>query len=229
MSLQLRVSEVFRRIEGACKRSGRTTQDVKVVAISKKRSVEEINRVFNLTIENFGENYVQEGVEKVSNYAAHFSPPWPVWHFVGTLQTNKIKKAVSCFSCFHGVDRLSVLQALNQEAQKQNKRLEVLLQVKLAGPHEKLGFEPDLLEEVLSVSKSMESLTLKGLMTFPPRDDKNNNREIFKELKRLKEKWVHVFPNLTELSMGVSSDYEVAIEEGATLVRLGEVIFGPRV
>ena len=221
----LRIKQI---IEAKAKECKRDPDDIQIVAVSKTKSVEAVESAVKAGVEILGENYIQEAVQKIEALESH-----PVsWHFIGHLQSNKAKYAVPAFDLIHTVDRVKLAKEIEKQAEKINKVQDILIQVNIGEEDSKSGAPK---ENALSLAKEiggMKHLALKGLMSMPPFfDEPDKARPYFRELAELKEKINNagvpgVF--LTELSMGMSGDYEVAIEEGATMVRIGTSIFGKR-
>ena len=213
------------KIEETCKRSGRNPADVKLIAVSKYFGVDAIVEAKNCGLTNFGENRAQEltlKFEKLSDSV--------VWHMIGTLQKNKVKFAVNTAELIHSVDSLELVEEINNRAEKLGKVQKVLLEVKTSEEETKSGLETEI--EILNLIKKcseLKNLELKGLMTMAPlTDDTNIIRKSFRDLRNLKDRINNKGFNLTELSMGMTSDFEIAIEEGATMIRIGSAIFGER-
>jgi pyridoxal phosphate enzyme (YggS family) len=218
---------VRERIERAALRAGRAPQAIRLVAVSKTVDSERIAQAVQGGVKILGENYVQEAQKKISAVGRGVS-----WHFIGHLQTNKAKSAVGLFDFIHSVDRLSVAEELNRFARQQGKVLPVLLQVHLSEETSKSGAKEEEILELAEKLSTMERISVKGLMTMPPYfEHAEEARPYFVRLRKLGE-WLAKREirgiAMEELSMGMSNDFEVAIEEGATLVRIGTAIFGPR-
>jgi PLP dependent protein len=223
-----RIDHIRSRIYEAVIDSGREPGSVRLVAASKAISAEQLRLAQDAGVDIFGENYVQEAIQKIEALKGV-----PIhWHFIGHLQSKKAKYAVRHFDLIHTVDTLKVAFALNQEAKKINKIQDILIQVNVSGESTKSGVSID---DVLSLVKGispLENLCVKGLMTMPPySDDPEQSRPFFKALAELKlsidkQSIPHIFMN--ELSLGMTDDFETAIAEGATLVRIGTAIFGER-
>lgn len=214
-----------RKIEETCKRSSRKSEDVKLIAVSKYFGVDKIIEAKNCGLTDFGENRAQEltlKFEKLGNEV--------VWHFIGTLQKNKVKYAVKTAELIHSVDSLELLEEINQRAEKLDKVQNILLEVKTSEEESKSGLETE--NEILSLVKrcsELKNIQLKGFMTMAPlTDDTKIIRKSFADLRNLKDKINNKGYNLTELSMGMTSDFEIAIEEGSTMIRVGSAIFGDR-
>ncbi len=217
--IQSNVDSVRERIRQACQRSGRSSAEVTLIAVTKTVSAEVIEMAFNAGIRNFGENRVQEAEKKVQALSA--LDPRPVWHMVGHLQSNKVNLALEIFDIIHSLDSVRLAQLVNQRACR---KIPVLLEVNVAGEETKSGFS---LEQIIPAFKSISqlpNLEVKGLMTIAPlADNVEKVRPVFKKLRLLAEAF-----HLEHLSMGMTDDFEIAVEEGATLVRIGRAIFGER-
>jgi len=218
------LAEVRRRITAAARRTGRDPQQVRLVAVSKTVPLERIRAAVAAGQRLFGENYLQEARGKIAALGEAVS-----WHFIGHLQSNKAKGAVSLFDLIHGVDRLKLAQALDLAAASLSKVQEILLQVNLAGEASKSGAAPEAAADLLREISRLSHLRVVGLMTMPPFLAPEAVRPYFVALRELRDHLQDLagLP-LPELSMGMSGDFEVAVEEGATLVRVGTAIFGSR-
>jgi PLP dependent protein len=218
------LSRVMERIEGAARRAGRDPKEIKLVAVSKTVESARIREAIEAGVSILGENYVQEAKRKIEEIGKPVS-----WHFIGHLQWNKAKYTVHLFDMIHSLDSLALGEELNHRAEMAGCLIQVLIEVNLAGESTKFGTEE---EKVLALAKSvlsLDHLSLEGLMTMPPYfDSPEMSRPYYVELRELKERMVKEGVPMKELSMGMSNDFEVAIEEGATYVRIGTAIFGPR-
>jgi len=226
MSIQENIQRVEERIRKACSRSGRRPEEVRLIAISKTFPAARIREAYQAGLREFGENRVQEAATKIDDLK-----DLPItWHLVGHLQTNKAKRARELFRWIHSLDSVRLAEKLHQAA-REGERLPVLLQVNLGGEETKSGVgENEALRVAEEVSR-LGSLDLRGLMLIPPFfEDAENARPFFRRLRELRERIRAGLPQLAlpELSMGMSHDFEVAIEEGATMIRVGTAIFGPR-
>jgi pyridoxal phosphate enzyme (YggS family) len=221
-----RVEQVMDRIAHAAARSGRKASDIRLVAVGKMQPVESIGEAFEAGLTVFGENYVQEAQEKIRAY------PDAEWHLVGKLQRNKVKKAVSLFSWIQTVDSLGLLAEISRRAGDAGKVLPVLVEVNLAGEDSKAGVSARDLPELVEAAPELPGIRLKGLMAIPPwTEDPEETRPYFVRLRETLAECVSrggAATEMTELSMGMSNDFEAAIEEGATMVRVGTAIFGSR-
>ena len=226
---------VMERIEQAAQRAGRDPGEIKLVAVSKTVDTGRIKEAIEAGVSILGENYVQEAQHKIEEIGrpactGRFGEGRPVaWHFIGHLQSNKAKYAIRLFDRIHSVDSIPLAEELNRRAESAGRVIKVLIEVKLSEEATKFGTEE---EEVFGLArriKDLSHLCLDGLMTMPPYfDSPELSRPYFIRLRSLKERMVRESTPMTELSMGMSSDFEVAVEEGATYVRVGTAIFGPR-
>ena len=216
------------RVVRAAERVGRDPSEIKIVAVSKKKPVSQIEWLYRCGQRLFGENYVQEAVEKIEELSRLKGISW---HFIGHLQRNKAKIAVRYFDWIETVDSIRLAKALNKKAGDMGKKVNILVQVNIGREESKSGFMEEDIQDAIEVIMGLDNLSLHGLMTIPPRaETAEGSRVWFKKLALLKDRLVEVFPalSLKELSMGMSRDFEVAIEEGATIVRVGTALFGPR-
>ena len=215
------------KIGEAAIKAGRDPQTVRLVAVSKAVEVERVHEAIKAGVNILGENYVQEARDKI-NTLGHTVE----WHFIGHLQTNKAKYAVDLFDVIHSIDRLDLAQEIDRIAAKKGKTIPVLIQVNISGEESKHGIDRDGLIQLIDEIIPLRNISLQGLMTMPPYfDNPDMARPYFQLLRNLKEEMNERFKgdiNLEELSMGMSNDFEAAIEEGATLVRIGTAIFGER-
>ena len=223
MDLQESIAIVRNRIAAAAAKSRRTAADITLVAVSKTVDSETVRRAYELGITDFGENRVQEFNRKIGEL------PQARWHLIGRLQTNKVKDVVGKAVLIHSLDRWNLAEALNQRGLQQGVVVPCLLQVNIAGEEQKAGIEPYEVVSFLESLGQLEALRIEGLMTMAPLLDQGEKaRPIFQELYYIKEnisKKRYNNVNLHYLSMGMSQDYEVAIEEGANIVRVGSAIF----
>jgi hypothetical protein len=222
------IADVREQIQRASIASGRDPSSVRLVAITKTRSVDEIRQALQAGAEDLGENYIQEAREKARKL------PGARWHMVGNLQKNKVNLAVDLFEVIHSLDSVSLIKRLDARCAERRRNLVGLVQVTLGGEKSKRGLSPDgvfgMLEEI--AKDPPEYLRLSGLMTIPPPvDNPEENRPHFRALRQILEQILerrYPFWHGSELSMGMSDDYLVAIEEGATMIRLGRCLFGER-
>lgn len=222
-SIADRLARMKQRIEDAAERSGRRPDDVILVAVSKTFGLHAIKEALNAGIQDLGENRAQEFRQKVQVL------PGPRWHFVGHVQTNKARHVVGAH-LIHSVDRSGLAEALDARARRLDRRQDVLIEVNVTGEAAKHGVEPSRLEKLGERVAALEGLRMRGLMTMAPAtDDPEASRPAFADLKALADVVAPVaHGGKVELSMGMTNDFEVAIEEGATIVRVGRAIFGPR-
>jgi PLP dependent protein len=226
-SIAENIARTNEKISNAVKKSGRTPGSVRVVAVSKTKPVSMIKAARSAGFADFGENYVQELVEKMSAL-----PDYDLrWHYIGALQRNKCKQIVGRVHLIHSVDRLELAREISKLATQQNIVQNILIQIKIGDEESKSGLAVENSEQVVLEIATLPGLAIKGLMTFPPMyENPEDARADFRKLARLREQFkksisTHGFD---DLSMGTSHDYFVAIEEGATLVRIGTDIFGAR-
>ena len=215
------IQRVREKIAGACARAGRSEKDVRLVAVTKGVDVARIRIAFSCGVQDFGENYIQEAKGKIEDFGEG-----PDWHMIGHIQTNKVKYIPRLFGYVHSVDRWEILEGL----EKFGKPMKVLFELNLSGEKSKHGTQEDNLGRMLEKMHILQNMEPIGLMTMAPYVDNSEEvRDIFSTLRRIMEKANREFSlNMRELSMGMSSDFEVAIEEGATMVRVGTAIFGER-
>ncbi|RJQ83699.1 MAG: YggS family pyridoxal phosphate-dependent enzyme [Desulfobacteraceae bacterium] len=227
-SIAERLFSIKRRIEGAALRCGRTPQSVRLVAVTKTHPVELVRTAVAAGITDVGENYIQEARDKFDALSEH-----PLsWHFIGHLQSNKAKYAVRMFDLIHTVDSIKLAMELNRQAQKAGKRQHILIQVNLSGEATKSGVSEQSLIDLLNGIHPLSHIKVRGLMTMPPFfDDPVKARPYFSALRQLRDRIRSLnIPNIemVELSMGMTGEFETAVEEGATLVRIGTALFGGR-
>ena len=221
------LERIRERIAQAALRSGRRPEDVKLVGVTKTVPADRITEAVDAGVAILGENYVQEAQKKREGVSREVR-----WHMIGHLQSNKAKLAVSLFDVFETVDREKILRTLQTHASQQGKNIDVLIQVNLYGEASKAGVSPDLVLSLVKHTTDCNNLCCRGLMTIPPFfDEPEKARPAFSALRRLRDEIQPLCPSgvvLEELSMGMSGDFEAAIEEGATLVRIGTALFGRR-
>jgi len=226
-SIPERFARIQARIAEACRRAGRPAGSVILVGASKTQPVAALAAAWEAGLRAFGENRVQEAVAKSGEL-----PPGIEWHLIGPLQSNKVRPAVELFRAIHSVDRPRIAEALDREAAARGRTLDGFLEVNLGGEESKHGFSPDGLADAVRPLAGLAHLRIAGLMAIPPQgDDPEGSRPWFRQLRALRDdlatrpEWQD-FPGW--LSMGMSDDFEVAVEEGATHVRVGTALFGPR-
>ncbi|MCI0411778.1 YggS family pyridoxal phosphate-dependent enzyme [bacterium] len=200
-------------------------RDVRLIGVTKTVSPDRIAEAYRAGVNIFGENRIQEAVPKITvlnSLAAE-------WHFIGHLQTNKARDAVRHFSWIQSIDSYKLLMQVEKEALKQQKHIDLLLELNLGGEETKHGLSEHELPGLLKAGTGLQWCKIHGLMVLPPfNEDSEKVRPYFRKVREIQERWQKDFSDLTELSMGMSHDYEVAIDEGATILRVGTAIFGSR-
>jgi PLP dependent protein len=235
-----RVAQVQERIDAAARRSGREPSDVLLVAVTKTHGIETVQAAYEVGLRHFGENRVEEAGGKIAS-AGRILPGAVTWHMIGHIQSRKALDVPPLFRWVHSVDRLKVARRLGESARALEQPIDVLIEVNLSGEESKEGYNlsrwPDnkaqetALFQEIEVLAGLSGLRLQGVMTMPPFTlDAETARPIFRRLRALRDVLRDRFPALAwpHLSMGMSGDFEVAVEEGATMVRLGTVLFGER-
>jgi hypothetical protein len=230
MSIASNVAEIQDQIAIACRRCGRAEADVALMAVSKVHPAEAIAEAWSAGLRLFGENRVQEWQQKQPVVAQLIGGSEQMrMHLIGPLQSNKTARAAELFDAIDSIDSLRIATRLNQTATELQKKLPVLIEIKLSHEETKHGIAPADLPALLEQLQPLKALVPSGLMTVPPwSEDAETARPYFRELRRLRDESVLRFPTLTQLSMGMSNDFAVAIEEGSTCVRIGTAIFGKR-
>ena len=231
-ALQFRVSSIAENLErvreqiaSASAKSGRSTDDVELVAITKTHPAEKVRQAIEAGQTLFGESRVQEARAKIPELPSHIR-----WHFVGHLQKNKIRHALPLFELIHSLDSLALAQDVDRIAQEEGLHPRVLLEVNVAGEGSKFGFSPEKLHDQMEELLELPRLSILGLMTIPPLgEEAEDSRKYFVQLRELRDHLQTEFRvDLAQLSMGMTQDFLIAVEEGATLVRVGTAIFGER-
>lgn len=215
------------RVAAACAKSGRKREEVTLIAVSKTKPVSMIRELMEIGVVHYGENKAQELVTKTEEITEPLN-----WHFIGHLQRNKVKYVVGRACLIHSVSSLRLAEEIQKEAEKQDREVSVLIEVNIAEEETKLGISEEEVFELVREAAKLPNIRITGLMAIaPPVDDPEENRKYFRELKRLQQE-IKGFGlervTMEELSMGMTGDFEVAIEEGATMVRVGTAIFGNR-
>ena len=221
------LKNVEERVQEACDRAGRKREEVTMIAVSKTKPIEMLQEIYDENIRDFGENKVQELCDKIEKMPKDIK-----WHMIGHLQRNKVKYIVGQVALIHSVDSLRLAEQIEHEAAKADTIMNVLIEVNVAGEESKFGTTCNEAIELVRAVAALKHVKIKGLMTIAPfTDNPEDNRIYFKKLKQLsvdiKSKNIDNV-DMDELSMGMTGDYEVAIEEGATMVRVGTGIFGKR-
>lgn len=225
MCIESRLNDVKARISAAAKECGRVPEDIKLIAVTKTYPIEAMNEAIRLGVTDIGENKPQEIRDKFDNVL-------PVnWHLIGHLQTNKVKYIIDRCTLVHSVDSIKLMAEIDRQAQDHNRDIDILIQVNISGEESKSGIAPDELPLLLEYAKNLTNTHVKGLMTIAPKCDIDEVSRHFSNMKKLfdqtaKQSYKNV--TMTELSMGMSGDFETAIKHGATMVRIGSLIFGPR-
>ena len=225
MSLADNFAAIQQRIRAACERAGRTPESVALIAVTKGQPPGVVNEAAALGQMLFGENKVQEAKAKIPLCAARLR-----WHMIGHLQSNKCRDAVALFEMVHSVDSLPLAQELQKQAEKFSRTLPVLLEVNIAGEASKFGYQPEQMLADLPQINALKRLEIHGLMTLAPwSPNPERARPVFRAAREWRQRCEEVLgAPLPHLSMGMTGDFEVAIEEGATLVRIGTALFGER-
>lgn len=221
--LKRNINNLKKEIDAICRKIGRDNSDIKIIAASKYASAGQVKSVYDLGIRDFGENRADQLEEKYNAVKGDL-----LWHFIGHLQSRKIKVVVPMVEFIHSIDNINTLNKINDEAKKLNKVQRLLAEVNISGEQSKYGMNPEDLYDFIEKSFDFKNISLEGLMTIAPLTDNFGFiREIFSRLRILRDKANKDFKNirLRELSMGMSNDYRVAIEEGATMIRIGSIIF----
>ena len=235
MSIASNLERLQNEVAAACARAHRNPASVALMAVSKIHPAEALLEAYEAGQRLFGENRVQEWQTKRTALANLFDPLSPAAkvahaHLIGPLQNNKTSKAAEIFDAVDTIDSVKTAERLNAAARALEKKLRVLIEVKLSYEESKHGLAPDQLPSLLAALQPMEHLEICGLMTVPPFDENPETaRPYFQQLRRLRDEQQAICPTLNELSMGMSNDFAVAIEEGSTTVRLGTAIFGKRI
>ncbi len=217
------LERIERRIAGACERAGRRREEITLVAVTKTHGPEAVRAALEAGIADIGENRVQEAREKIAQVSSGVR-----WHLIGHLQSNKANEAARLFDVVQSVDSESLAAKLGRAAAAEGKTIDVFLQVNVGGEEQKSGADPPAAEGVARTIAAIPSLRLRGLMTVPPFLAPEEVRPYFRKLRDLRDRLRPSCENCRELSMGMSDDFEVAIEEGATMIRLGRALFGDR-
>lgn len=214
--------KLLHKIDRAKHRSGRTGDEITLIAVTKGVAPEIIKEAASLGIKSFGENRVQEVLPKLE-----LLPQGLDWHFIGHLQSNKVKYVLPRFNLIHSLDRISLAKEINKRAERQDKVIEVLVQVNIAEEESKFGLYVGEVEEFIkTIAQNFPNIKIKGLMTIAPYGkDPEDVRPVFRELRKLSRSIKVPGADLKELSMGMTNDFEVAIEEGATMIRVGTALF----
>jgi PLP dependent protein len=224
VNFEARLGEVSERIAAAAQRAGRDPEDITLIAVSKTFPAHVIKEALDAGVVDLGENRAQELKEKAAVLG-----PRPRWHYIGPLQTNKVRQVVGTAELIHAVDRPGLADAISRRAGTLGIQQDVLIEVNISGEESKHGVEPPAALPLARQIAKLPHIELRGLMTIPPYPDKpEDSRAFYSDLASLGSQLRDEFPVADRLSMGMTRDFEIAIEEGATLIRVGEAIFGPR-
>ena len=225
MGIKENIALVKETIAAAAQRANRDPHEIKLVAVTKNHTVDEIQDILNAGHRVLGENRLQEARPKIEQL-----PPDIEWHFIGYLQSNKAKQVIQQFTMIHSLDRISLAEALHKESEKRNKQIDCLVEVNIAGEETKSGISPSgVVDLINAVSSHYDRVRIRGLMTMAPYlNDPEGTRPIFRSLRQLRDDIARLHlprVSMEHLSMGMTNDYPVAVEEGATIVRIGTAIF----
>jgi pyridoxal phosphate enzyme (YggS family) len=230
--LRARLEAINQRIAAACERAGRQVSEITLVAVSKTVNVARIREAIEAGVRALGESRIQEAAAKIPELKPLSAERKVQWHLIGHLQSNKARRAVELFDAVHSVDSLNLAERLDRIAGESGKRLPVFIEVNLGGEESKTGAAPDEVLPLCEQIGKLPRLELKGLMTVPPfSDNPEDARPFFQHLRRLRDEARQAGAaegGLNDLSMGMSDDFEIAIEEGATFIRVGTALFGAR-
>ena len=219
------IQKIILDIKENCNLSKRSVEDVILIGASKSQTIEKIIVAYEEGIKNFGENYLQEAEEKISKLDQDI-----IWHFIGSIQSRKAKRIAEMFDWVHTIDSFKVAEKLNSSRPKSKGALNACLQLNIDDEESKSGLKIENLEEIIQKIEALENLKIRGLMVIPkPRDSEEEQRQVFRKVKEIYDSLIRQGHNFDTLSMGMTSDYGVAIQEGATMIRIGTGIFGPRI
>ena len=218
------IQKIILDIKENCNLSKRSVEDIVLIGASKSQTIEKIIVAYEEGIKNFGENYLQEAEGKISKLDQNI-----IWHFIGSIQSRKAKRIAEIFDWVHTIDSFKVAEKLNSSRPISKGDLNVCLQLNIDDEESKSGLKIENLEEIIQKIDALENLKIRGLMVIPkPRDSKEEQRQVFRKVKEIYDSLIRQGHNFDTLSMGMTSDYGVAIQEGATMIRIGTGIFGPR-
>ena len=220
--LRSKIKSIQLRIDEASKKILKESNEISLIAVSKKKSIEHIKYAYEVGIRNFGENYAQELEEKVKQ----LSYKEIVWHFIGPLQSNKAKSIATNADWIHSLDREKIVNKINSECRNENKKINGCIQINISGETSKSGLKPEELLDFADHIKLLENINLKGIMVLPSLTGDVEEQMI--NSKKLHDKLIESHPEATYLSMGTTNDFESAIKFGSNMVRIGELIFGKR-
>lgn len=225
MDIAANLNSIRERVAAACRRAGRDPSSVTLLTVSKGQPAEVVREAADLGLTLFGENRVQEAKIKIGQCPGRLT-----WHLIGHLQSNKCRDAVHFFAMIHSIDSLALAQEVNKWAEKSAKTMPILLEINVAGESSKFGYAPEKALAELSEINALPKIEVHGLMTVAPwTQEAEKVRPVFRRLRELKQQCEETLgAPLPHLSMGMSGDFEVAVEEGATMIRLGSALLGPR-
>jgi PLP dependent protein len=224
MSIRDNLARIYEKISASAERCGRRPDDITLLPVTKYVGTDEIRELIKLGVERLGESRIQQALPKIAEIDDHIE-----WHLIGHLQTNKAKEAVHSFELIHSVDSIKLLEALEKRGEIEEKTVKILLQLSITGEQQKYGAPIEELNPLCEAVQEMPHIQVEGLMTMPPAGPPEKfARPVFKKLREIrdklaKQKYERVDP--THLSMGMTQDYEIAIEEGATIIRIGSALF----
>lgn len=228
-NIEINLQHTMSQIGDVVEKCGRDRNSVQLLAVSKTKPLKAILDAAHAGQQAFGENYVQEGVDKVQFFTTHHPELALEWHFIGPIQSNKTRPVAEHFDWVHTIDRDKIAQRLNDQRPEGKQPLQVLIQVNTSGEQSKSGIEPDQVFALAELISSLPNLTLRGLMSIPENvPDYPAQFAAFKQLADLQAELKEQYPNIDTLSMGMSGDMEAAIAAGSTIVRIGTAIFGAR-
>ncbi len=229
MDIKNNIIKLKQDLNSICAECGRNPHEIEIIAVSKTKPVEMIKQAYEAGINNFGENYIQEAIEKAGVLSEY---KYINWHFIGNLQSNKVKYLTQFCTMFHSLDRFSLAEALHKRLEQENKSMDVLIQVNTSGEKTKSGVAIENALELAKQVSTLNRLRIRGLMTIAENsEDENAIRKNYRDLKKLFDELKSLdlpHSEIHYLSMGMSGDYKIAIEEGATMIRIGSNIFGAR-
>ena len=228
-SIKQNIHQITLQIENSIQKCGRRQNSVQLLAVSKTKPIELLEQAIETGQRAFGENYVQEGIEKVQYFQKKHSDTPLEWHFIGPIQSNKTRPIAEHFNWVHSVERLKIAQRLNEQRPKELGELNVLIQVNISSEESKSGTTSDEVMELAAAINAMPNLTLRGLMSIPANvSNYDEQLAAFTQLASIQNQLRAQYPQVDTLSMGMSGDMDAAIEAGSTMVRIGTAIFGTR-
>ncbi len=228
-NIEINIQNITSQIAVAAEKCGRARESVQLLAVSKTKPIKAILDAYQAGQRQFGENYVQEGVDKVQYFAQHHPELDLEWHFIGPIQSNKTRPVAEHFAWVHTISRDKIAQRLNDQRPEGMAPLQVLIQVNTSGEQSKSGITDEQVFELAELISSLPNLTLRGLMSIPENvSDYQSQYAAFKQLAELQQQLQQKYPSVDTLSMGMSGDMDAAIAAGSTIVRIGTAIFGAR-